>query len=91
MRMAYATVTTYYFNQTVFCLDIGVHFTLMLELTLELDGTVTIAEDEGNIQISFLEGVSFREAINRLTEFGRKLWDSSESFIETTCQGPRHR
>jgi len=63
------------------------HKDLMLELTLESDGFVTIAEDESDTQVVFREGAPKIEAYAKLIEFSQKVWDSSESFIvDTTTQ-----
>lgn len=56
------------------------HNDSMLELTLELDGSITIAEDELNDQVYFRENASRRDALTKLAEFSQKIWDSSESF-----------
>ncbi len=55
----------------------------MLELNIEADGTVTIAEDEGREQIYFKEGASEIDARTKLREFSEKIWNSSESSIES--------
>jgi hypothetical protein len=55
----------------------------VLELTLELDGSITIAEDESNEQIGFCEGASWNTAFAKLREFSEKIWDSSESSTQT--------
>lgn len=49
------------------------HRESMLELTLELDNSFTIAEDEGRSQILFKEGASWSEAYSKLGEFSQKL------------------
>lgn len=54
----------------------------VLEFTLELDGTITIAEDEGNNQVGFKEGASWNTAFAKLREFSEKIWDSSESSTQ---------
>jgi hypothetical protein len=55
------------------------HEDSMLEVTLEPDGSFTLAEDEGSTQSLFEEGASRSKAYARLREFSDKIWDSSES------------
>lgn len=59
------------------------HAERMLELTLETDGTVTIAEDEGDREIVFEEGASDAEAFASLREFSQRIWATSESSTES--------
>ena len=60
------------------------HGERMLELTLETDNSLTIAEDEGDTQITFKENASISDAYAALREFGQYIWASLESFIEST-------
>ena len=60
------------------------HLENMLELTLENDGSITIAEDEGKHQTLFREGASFHDAYNHIGEFSQQICDSSELSIEST-------
>ncbi len=53
----------------------------MLELTLETDGSVTIAEDARGEQVVFKEAASIEEAFTSLTNFGESLWISSDLSI----------
>jgi len=55
----------------------------MLELNIEGDGTVTIAEDEKQEQVYFKENASETDARTKLTEFSEKVWNFSELFIES--------
>ncbi len=52
----------------------------VLELTIETDGTITIAEDYDNEQIDFVEGASVGDAYRRLQDFAQSIWTTSESF-----------
>jgi len=54
---------------------------LTLEITLERDGSITIAEDRGNDQLFLEERVTSAEAYSRLLKFTEQICDSSESFI----------
>jgi hypothetical protein len=60
----------------------------MLEITIELDGSITIAEDRGQEQIYFREYCSRDDAYRRLWEFSQGICqNSSELFtINTTIQ-----
>ncbi len=60
------------------------HEDSMLELSLELDGSITIAQDEGKSQIHFKEFAGITDALTILTEFSQKVWESSESSTEST-------
>ncbi len=53
----------------------------MLEITIEADDSVTIAEDKGNEQVSFEENLSKYDAYQRLDEFSQSIWVSSDHFI----------
>lgn len=53
----------------------------VLEIDLELDGSITIAEDEGRRQVSFEENQSGADAINKLREFAQRTCDTSDLFI----------
>ena len=62
----------------------------MLEITIESDDSITIAEDRDREQISFEENLSKSDAYQRLEEFGQSIWASSDHFIvSTTTQNVR--
>jgi len=52
----------------------------MLELTLESDDSITIAEDHGREQVFFEENCSRIDAKTRLEDFGQTIWASSDLF-----------
>ena len=58
------------------------HRDYVLELTLETNGNITVAEDKGREQIFFKEGLSIEDAFAKMEEFSQKLWETSESFTE---------
>jgi hypothetical protein len=53
----------------------------MLEITIESDDSITIAEDCDHEQVSFEENLSKSDAYQRLEEFNQNLWASSDHFI----------
>jgi len=52
----------------------------MLELTIETDNTITLAEDFDNSQLGFIEGASANRAYAKLREFAE--WASLDLFTE---------
>lgn len=59
----------------------------MLELSLELDGSVTMAEDEGKTQVDFREDATISEAYSHLREFSQSVWTILElSTVNITIQ-----
>jgi hypothetical protein len=56
----------------------------MLEITIETDNSITIAEDRENEQLSFEENLSTSDAYQRLEEFSQNIWVSSGHFIVNT-------
>jgi len=52
----------------------------MLEITIEADGLITIAEDVAREQISFEEHLSTSDAYQRLEEFSQSIWAFSDHF-----------
>ena len=53
----------------------------MLEITIEPDSSITIAEDRNREQISFEENLSTSDVYRRLEELGQSVWDSSGHYI----------
>ncbi len=53
-----------------------------LDVTLEVDGSFTIAQDESDRQVAFTEGNSKEQAFDAIREFGQRTCDSSELYIE---------
>lgn len=53
----------------------------MLEITIESDDSITIAEDREHEQISFEENLSKSDTYRRLDDFNQNLWDCSDHFI----------
>lgn len=56
----------------------------MLEITIEADDTITIAEDRDREQIYFAENRSRVDAYRKLEEFSQDIWPSSDLFIGNT-------
>jgi hypothetical protein len=56
----------------------------MLEITIESDDSITIAEDRQSQQLSFEENLSTSDAYQRLEEFSQNIWVSSGHFIVNT-------
>jgi hypothetical protein len=56
----------------------------MLEVTIESDDSITIAEDQGREQVSFEENRSKRSVYEKLQEFSQNIWASSDLFIVNT-------
>jgi hypothetical protein len=54
----------------------------MLEITFEADGSLTVAEDQSNEQVFFLDNITRGDAFKRLWEFTHNVWASSELSIE---------
>jgi hypothetical protein len=52
-----------------------------LEITIESDDSITIAEECDSEQVSFAENLIKRDAYSRLEEFGQNLWASSDLYI----------
>ena len=55
-----------------------------LDLTLESDGSLTIAEDFEDEQIDYVENLEFRDAYDRICQFSENLENVFESFTQTT-------
>jgi hypothetical protein len=53
----------------------------MLEITIESDDSITIAEDHDREQVSFEENLSKSDAYRRLEEFSQNIWASSDHYI----------
>jgi len=53
----------------------------MLEITIETDGSITIAEDSGREQVYFAENRSRFDAYQKIEEFSPNVWLSSDLFI----------
>lgn len=58
------------------------HRSSVLELNLEIDGTVTVAMDEGDEQVEHRENVDWFDSLNEIKEFSERIWSSSESSIQ---------
>jgi hypothetical protein len=56
----------------------------MLEVTIESDDSITVAEDHASEQVSFEENLRKRAAYLRLEEFSQNLWASSDLYIVST-------
>lgn len=56
----------------------------MLEITLEADDSITIAEDKGREQVYFEENRSRSDAFRKIEEFSRDICPTSDLFIENT-------
>jgi len=56
----------------------------MLEITIEADDSITIAEDRDREQISLEENLSQSDAYQRLEEFSQSVWAFSDPFIGST-------
>jgi hypothetical protein len=52
-----------------------------LEITIESDDSITIAEECDSEQVYFAENLIKRAAYSRLEEFGQNLWASSDLYI----------
>ena len=52
----------------------------VLEITIEPDDSITIAEDRNREQLSLEENLSKSDAYQRLEEFSQRIWDSSGHF-----------
>jgi hypothetical protein len=58
--------------------------TRMLEITLEADDSITIAEDVGDEQFYFEENLFTYDAYRKIEEFSQEIWLSSDLFIGST-------
>lgn len=56
----------------------------MLEVTIEPNNSITLAEERDSEQVSFAENLSKRDAYSRLEEFSQNLWASSDLYIAST-------
>jgi hypothetical protein len=57
-----------------------------LEFTLEPNGTVTFSYEQGDQEVSYVEGLSLEQARDRIKEF-RQSWLGSDSFTVNTTTG----
>ena len=62
-----------------------------IEITLEADGSITLAEDCGNEQIDFIENLRPDEAYDKIWEFSERIVATSELYTpKTTTLKPAH-
>ena len=62
----------------------------MLEITVESDDSLTLAEDRGDEQIGLEENVSQRDVYQKLNEFDQNPWLSSDLFtVNITTQSAK--
>lgn len=52
-----------------------------LELTVEADGTITLCEEENDVETCYKEGLTLEEAQGKIKEFAQHAWRQSESSI----------